>query len=111
MVCVSETSKHKTRPHGPQTVLAQDLNLLFLFNFLLQLFVFLLLALPIIRRLSSLILRFPQHDFLTRVLTRFHAYRGRFICLLFILRRGTISRVPIRRLLFIRLARALYLHL
>ena len=56
---------------NPRAMLTRSLGLFFLFGFLLRLFVFLLLTLPVVQQLDDLVLHFPRRSFLAEILAQF----------------------------------------
>mgnify|MGYP003209746974 CR=1 FL=1 len=79
-------------------MLTRSLGLLFLFGFLLRLFVFLLLTLPVIQQLDDLVLHFPRRSFLAEILAQFRTCQNHFVYLLFVLHHNAVDHIPVELL-------------
>ena len=92
-------------------MLTRSFGLLFLFVFLLRLFVFLLLALPVVQQLDNLVLHFPRRSFLTEILAQLRTCQNHFVYLLFVLHHNAVDHIPVEQLLFVQLTHTLCLRL
>ena len=79
--------------------------------FLLRLFMFLLLTLPVVQQLDDLVLHFPRRSFLAEILAQFRTCQNHFVYLLLVLHHNAVDHIPVEQLLFVQLTQTLCLRL